>query len=44
MSAIEFKHLSKNYGSLLALDDINLVIEEGEFLVCLAPMELARLP
>lgn len=37
MSAIEFKHLSKNYGSLLALDDINLVIEEGEFFGLLGP-------
>ena len=37
MSAIEFKHLSKNYGSLLALNDINLVIEEGEFFGLLGP-------
>ncbi len=37
MSAIEFKHLSKNYGSLLALNDINLMIEEGEFFGLLGP-------
>lgn len=37
MSSIEFKHLSKNYGSLLALDDINLAIEEGEFFGLLGP-------
>jgi ABC-2 type transport system ATP-binding protein len=37
MSAIEFKQLSKNYGSLLALDNINLAIEEGEFFGLLGP-------
>jgi ABC-2 type transport system ATP-binding protein len=37
MSAIEFKNLSKNYDTLLALDDINLSIEEGEFFGLLGP-------
>ena len=37
MSAIEFKNLSKNYGPLLALNDINLSIEEGEFFGLLGP-------
>ncbi len=37
MSAIEFKNLSKNDGPLLALNDINLSIEEGEFFGLLGP-------
>lgn len=37
MSAISFEDLSKNYGSLRALDHINLEIEEGEFFGLLGP-------
>jgi len=37
MSAISFKHLTKNYGSLVALNDVILDIEEGEFFGLLGP-------
>ena len=37
MSAISFKHLTKNYGSLVALNDVSLEIEEGEFFGLLGP-------
>lgn len=37
MSAIAFEGLSKNYGSLKALDHINLEIQEGEFFGLLGP-------
>jgi ABC-2 type transport system ATP-binding protein len=37
MSAISFEDLSKNYGSLRALDHINLEIQEGEFFGLLGP-------
>ncbi|MEY4698877.1 MAG: hypothetical protein RIR85_297 [Pseudomonadota bacterium] len=37
MSAICFKHLTKNYGSLVALNDVSLEIEEGEFFGLLGP-------
>lgn len=37
MSAISFEELSKNYGSLKALDHINLEIQEGEFFGLLGP-------
>jgi ABC-2 type transport system ATP-binding protein len=37
MSAISFKNLKKNYGSLHALNGINLDIEEGEFFGLLGP-------
>ncbi|SNC63130.1 ABC transporter ATP-binding protein [Polynucleobacter victoriensis] len=37
MSAISFKHLTKNYGSLFALNDVSLDIEEGEFFGLLGP-------
>jgi ABC-2 type transport system ATP-binding protein len=37
MSAIAFEDLSKNYGSLKALDHINLEIQEGEFFGLLGP-------
>jgi ABC-2 type transport system ATP-binding protein len=37
MSAISFEELSKNYGSLKALDNINLEIQEGEFFGLLGP-------
>jgi ABC-2 type transport system ATP-binding protein len=37
MSAIEFKNLRKEYGTLTALDGINLQVEEGEFFGLLGP-------
>ena len=37
MSAISFEDLSKNYGSLRALDHVNLEIAEGEFFGLLGP-------
>ena len=37
MSAISFKHLTKNYGSLVALNDVSLEVEEGEFFGLLGP-------
>ena len=37
MSAISFKNLTKQYGSLTALQSINLDIEEGEFFGVLGP-------
>lgn len=37
MSAISFKQLTKNYGSLVALNDVSLEIEEGEFFGLLGP-------
>jgi ABC-2 type transport system ATP-binding protein len=37
MSAIEFKNLRKEYGTLTALDGINLQIEQGEFFGLLGP-------
>lgn len=37
MSAISFEELSKNYGSLKALNHINLEINEGEFFGLLGP-------
>lgn len=37
MSAISFKNLTKQYGSLTALQSINLDIEEGEFFGLLGP-------
>ncbi|MFM8153860.1 MAG: ABC transporter ATP-binding protein, partial [Polynucleobacter victoriensis] len=32
-----FKHLTKNYGSLVALNDVSLEVEEGEFFGLLGP-------
>ncbi len=37
MSAISFKHLTKYYGSLVALNDVSLEVEEGEFFGLLGP-------
>ncbi len=37
MSAISFKHLTKHYGSLVALNDVSLEIGEGEFFGLLGP-------
>ena len=35
MSRIELKHIDKFYGSNHVLRDINLTIEDGDFMTCL---------
>lgn len=37
MATVELKNLSKRYGSHTALHDLNLAVEDGEFLVLLGP-------
>lgn len=37
MSSVTLKNLSKSYGNVLAVNDLNLKIEEKEFLVLLGP-------
>ena len=37
MVAIELRNITKAYGSFTALDEINLTVEEGEFLTLLGP-------
>jgi spermidine/putrescine ABC transporter ATP-binding subunit len=37
MSRVELRHLTKNFGGAIAVDDVNLTIEEGEFVVFLGP-------
>jgi multiple sugar transport system ATP-binding protein len=37
MAGVEIRHLSKRFGALHAVDDVNLAIREGEFLVLLGP-------
>lgn len=37
MAAIELRGVSKRYGSVLAVDDLDLTIESGEFLTLLGP-------
>jgi iron(III) transport system ATP-binding protein len=34
---VELEHLSKHFGSELAVNDVNLVVEEGEFVTLLGP-------
>jgi putative spermidine/putrescine transport system ATP-binding protein len=36
-AAIEFQHVSRQYGTLRAVDDVNLAIEAGEFFALLGP-------
>lgn len=36
-TAIEIRSLSKRFGAVAALDEVNLLIEDGEFLVLLGP-------
>lgn len=36
-TAVEVAHLSKRYGSLIAVDDVSLCVEEGEILGILGP-------
>ena len=37
MATVTLSNLGKRFGSLVALDDLNLTIEDGEFLVLLGP-------
>src|SRR2546425_429429 len=37
MAGVEIRHLSKRFGQLSAVDDVDLSIREGEFLVLLGP-------
>src|SRR5213595_53900 len=37
MAGVEIRHLSKRFGGLHAVDDVDLQIREGEFLVLLGP-------
>ncbi len=37
MAGVEIRHLSKRFGQLHAVDDVDLSIREGEFLVLLGP-------
>lgn len=37
MSRINIKHLSKTFGGVVAVDDVSLTIDEGEFLTLLGP-------
>ncbi|GLQ54822.1 ABC transporter ATP-binding protein [Devosia nitrariae] len=37
MPRVSFEHITKTYGHLTVLDDLNLAIEDGDFLVLLGP-------
>ena len=37
MTAISIKHVSKRYGDFVAVDDVNLEIADGEFMVLVGP-------
>ena len=37
MSNIKIQNLTKRYGDMLALNDVSLTIESGEFLILLGP-------
>ncbi len=37
MATVELQNLAKNFGGFTALEDLNLMIEDGEFLVLLGP-------
>ena len=37
MSDIKIQNLTKRYGDMLALNDVSLTIESGEFLILLGP-------
>src|SRR6185369_5661899 len=37
MSTVEFRHLVKRYGAVTVLENLDLSIEDGEFLVLLGP-------
>ena len=42
MSRIELKHIDKYYGDNHVLRDLNLTIEDGDFMTCWAPPAAAR--
>jgi len=37
MARVELRHISKRYPGILALDDVDLAIESGEFFTLLGP-------
>ncbi|QYO75524.1 ABC transporter ATP-binding protein [Devosia salina] len=37
MPAVSFEHIVKRYGAVTVLDDLNLAVEDGDFLVLLGP-------
>ena len=37
MNAIQCEHLTKQYPKVLAVDDLNLAVEEGELFALLGP-------
>lgn len=37
MPAVSFEHIVKSYGSMTVLNDLNLAVEDGDFLVLLGP-------
>ena len=37
MEKLVLKNINKNYGSVVAVDDLSLTIEEGEFITLLGP-------
>ena len=37
MSTVTFEHVTKKYGDVLAVNDLNLAINEGEFMVLVGP-------
>jgi multiple sugar transport system ATP-binding protein len=37
MATVSFEHVTKKYGDVLAVDDLNLEIQDGEFMVLVGP-------
>src|SRR6476469_7472187 len=37
MATVTFEHVTKKYGEVLAVDDLNLAINDGEFMVLVGP-------
>src|SRR3954452_24526854 len=37
MSTVTFEHVTKKYGDVLAVNDLNLAINDGEFMVLVGP-------
>ena len=37
MATVTFEHVTKKYGDVLAVDDLNLAINDGEFMVLVGP-------
>lgn len=44
MSKIELKHIDKFYGKNHILKDVNLTIEDGDFMTLLRPVRAAAKP